>query len=288
MLSKPISSSLTRASRRASDRFKALTALALVLGVCTSAHAQNAMLVLPDVCDDPAGVFDYQWVKEKFGTGGLFVMQAGGGIDRIQTDVHDRGFADYQSLYVAAHGSKSNTIGGMSHAKFVQHFKAAHALAPDNVEFAVCYAARAPDSLLKQMNTAYGDKIDRLSGGVVGCALTGNGDRSLENADYRIYAEHSDPARYDKIIDNITAKWSGNYPGRAVSYKNYCKSQLVPFSAAGMKGFFDTVYQQFSTSQGLPKDSTNYLELVALNEKGQPLTVCGANPDGDGKSVPCP
>src|SRR5262245_45028746 len=53
----------------------ALASLALVVAAPLSARAQ-CVLLLPDVCDDPSEVFDYQWAVQKRHATSVFVMLA--------------------------------------------------------------------------------------------------------------------------------------------------------------------------------------------------------------------
>lgn len=276
--------SASRRSRRGAAI--ALAAACLMSGVLPAgdARAQNAVLITPDACDDPAAVFDYRWAKEKFGADSLFMMLQDGSIHHFAGPSRD--FDDFRHVYVAAHGG-ADSIGGIGYADFVRAFKAGHDAAPRSVVFAVCGAGKGPDSLLKMLNTAYGDDIFRLAGGVTGCALTGNGSQDLALADYRIYVTRSDDARYNRIVDNITRKWSGPYPSSASSYRAFCRSRLQPFDAGALRDFVGVVHREFSQQAVDPLDSTNYLELVSLNKGGDPLALCGANPEGAGP-VPCP
>jgi hypothetical protein len=140
---------------------------------------------------------------------------------------------------------------------------------------------------VKQVDDEYGGGVNRLTGAVAACALTGNGGMNLAVAGYRVRVQRSDAARYQQVIKNIMAKWEGQFRQSGMSYTEYCRSALEPFNAGRLRSFIETVFAEFSQSSGDPATSTNYLELVALNTGGEPLTVCGQDPAGAG-SVPCP
>jgi hypothetical protein len=262
----------------------AAVVIVIALLAPAAAGAKTATLVLEDVCEDPSNVFDYQWASVRFGATTLYLMARDGTVRLVSTTGGDiNGFED---LYVFAHGG-GGTIGGMAYAAFVAALEDAHPAIPNSVSFGVCASAVPPNSLLKRVNDEYGENVNRLEGGVVACALTGNGSRDLSTASYRIRVVRSNQRLYDQILDNIVVKFAGNYPGTAVSYAQYCRSALAPFNAARLRDFIATVLREFSRVSGDPETSTNYLDLVALNTNGDPLTVCGQDPTGTGP-VACP
>lgn len=248
------------------------------------AGAAAATLVMEDVCDDPAGTFDARWATVRFAASALYFMAGDGTVRRVSDGGGD--FNGHEDLYAFAHGG-GGTIGGMTYAAFVNGLETAHPAIPNSTFFGVCHSAVGPDSLLKQVNDEYGENVNRLEGGVVACALTGNGSRDLATASYRIRVDHADDKLYATILDNIVTKWAGSYPGTSMSYAQYCQSALAPFDAARLRGFMTTVLHEFSQDSGDPSTSTNYLDLVALNIDGEPLTVCGQDPTGQGP-VACP
>ncbi len=248
--------------------------------------AGKATLVRPDICEDPSQVFDYEWTKAKYGSNTLFYMDAAGTVSAVTDGAS--AFDTYDTIYVAAHGGTA-TIGGSTYDNFISYFSAAHASVPKEVFFAVCGAGKGPDNLLKKISAKYGGNINKLIGGVASCALTGNGDKTLANAEYRIFVGNSDPVAYEEIIKNITAKWAGNFPGSTDSYETVCKARIVPFDRAKVKGFVDTVFVEFSKDpvSGKIEDSSNYHDLIKLNMDSRGMTVCGKDPDGAGV-VACP
>lgn len=261
----------------------ALAGLALAVAAPLPVGAQ-AVLLLPDVCDDPSEVFDYQWAAQKRHATSVFVMLADRSVNFVSGSSQD--FNSFSDLYVAAHGGAS-TIGTITYDDFATGLKAAHNSTPNLVFFAVCSSAVGPNSLLNRVNGKYGDNVNRLEGGTSGCALTGNGQADLTQADYRVAAKKSNLPRYETIRDNIMAKWKGNHPSSPRrNYRQQCLNLLAPFSANGMSAFLRDVYHDFSQPDS-SDDSTNYLELVAINKKGDPMAVCGANPSGGGRE-PCP
>lgn len=273
--------------KRLSVLFCMVALFTVVMGGASAALASVVTLVLPDLSADPAAVFDYEWSVAKHKSEALFYMKSDGSIVEItNTGIK---FKNAETIYVAAHGG-NDYVGGFSYGNFVTYFEAAHAAIPDEVFFAVCASGNGPDSLLKQLNTEYGGNINTLSGGVVACALTGNGDPSLASAEYRIRVTPSDPILYNKIQDNIMHKWDNAYPGSLNDYKTVGDSYANPFNQANMESFVNTVYAQFSQApqSGIPDDSTNYLDLIRLNTGGDPMTVCGASPGGSAVAVPCP
>ncbi|ADZ69216.1 hypothetical protein [Polymorphum gilvum] len=263
------------------------TCLALVLSILpAAAGAQTATLVMADLCEDPSAAFDWEWSRVKHGSAALYFMKADGSVAAI-TDT-PAAFDGFPTLYIAAHGGQ-DVIDGFNHDTFAANLKAAHPATPTEVFFAVCGSGAGPDSLLKKTNAQYADAIRKLSGGVTGCALVGNGSTDLANADYLIDVTHSDDQLYQDIIDNIEQKWSGPYPASVQSYAEVCNVRTDPFDRASVEDFVNTVLQEFSqpAPQGHPEESTNYLDLVAVNDGGNPLTICGADPAGGG-AVPCP
>ncbi len=92
----PLASSSRRRRRGATI---ALAAACLMSGFLPSedARGQNAVLLTPDACDDPAAVFDYRWAKEKFGADSLFMMLQDGSIHHFAGPV--RGFDDFRHVY---------------------------------------------------------------------------------------------------------------------------------------------------------------------------------------------
>ncbi len=246
-------------------------------------RADPATLILPDVCDDPAAVFDHQWAKDKFGASDLFFMANDGSVVRVSEG--DGDFNSYEDLYVFAHGA-SNSIGGMTYANFVGWLKTAHSEIPKSVFFGVCGSATKPNSLLEKTYDIYDKKVDTLTGSDGACALTGDGDRDLRNAEYHVgvvRANKEDQKEYSQIIKNIDAKWNGVvYPGTTKVYKIYCQAVLTNFDAGTLRAFMATVKTQFSQPNTDPKASTDYLELVVLNTDGQELSSCGQDPTGGG------
>lgn len=249
----------------------------------------QAMIVMKDVCDDPAATFDYQWARINHDVTAAFLMQPGGSIEPVE-NADPRGLAAYPRIFVAAHGG-DNTLSGMPYDEFAENLHKARAATPQLTYFAVCGAGKGPASLLKRVNDRYCGGIAELQGGVTRCALTGNGKAALAGAQYRIEAEKSDPARHALIQKNIIYKWENdNYPGQQLSYKNVCKKLIKasPFQGEPLAEFMSTVYHEFTRPAVDPKRSTNYLELIAINQNGQPLTQCGADPTGNGVKVACP
>lgn len=279
-------------ARRPSRGFAGF-ALALGLGLgllCHGdAHAQ-AVLLMPDVCDDPAATFDARWAQARPANPATttYLMQSNGTVQWVAGP--EPGFETFAHLYIAAHGNLT-MIDGMTHGDFATRLLAAHPVTPQTVTFAVCKAAAGPDSLVKQVNDKYAGGIARLEGGVDNCRLVGNGDQNLANAQYRINAGSADAALGGTIQDNIMDRWGLAYPGSAANYSDFCEAIIdvtTPFDAAQMRGFLATVYTQFTQVAAVPIDSSNYLELVALNTGGDPLLACGADPAGDGVAVACP
>ncbi|MBL4615844.1 MAG: hypothetical protein JKY27_13370 [Magnetovibrio sp.] len=251
------------------------------------AFAASATLVMPDLCDDPSAVFDHEWATAKNQSEALFYMQADGTISAVTANAG--AFNNYDTVYVAGHGG-DDFVGGFTFAEFSDNFEAAHNNLPDEVFFAVCSAANGPNSLLKALNDQYGGNINTLYGGVSACALVGYGDPTLANAEYLINVTQSDANLYATIIDNITQKWAGAYPQSQNTYNQVCQARVDPFDQGEVDDFVDTVYTQFSQppQSGNDEDSTNYLDLVSLNNGGDALFVCGASPNGSTVEVPCP
>jgi hypothetical protein len=247
----------------------------------------QAVVLLPDVCGDPSNTFDYRWAQERHDAESVFLMQEDGTVTLVDGEAPE-GFNGFSVLYVAAHGGE-DTIGGLSYDTFAEKLKEAHASVPKGITFAVCGSAKGPDSLLKKVNGKYGDDIDSLQGGVTGCALTGNGNPSLEDAEYRIEAEQSDAPLYHTIVGNIEKKWSEKYPESEQNYEEHCKAIVDhhPLDAEAMRNFLTVVTREFSEPAEEPEKSTDYHELVKLNKDGKPLSECGKDPAGKGP-VPCP
>lgn len=267
-----------------------LAGVGLFLGALAPRVAEaQAMIVMSDLCEDPAAVFDYQWARANHGVGAAFLMRDDGSVAPIE-GAAPQGLPAYPQLYVAAHGGP-NQISHMSNDRFAAALRRVRPATPQSVFFAVCGAGAGPDSLLKKLNASYCDGISRLNGGVVACALAGNGQASLVGAQYNIHVRQSDEALYDKIVDNIEAKWRGDYPGqRGRSYAQVCQGLIAAdgYNPAALAGFMSTVYDQFRQPSVDPQHSTNYLDLVKLNVGGQPLTLCGADPSGNGRPTACP
>jgi len=267
-----------------------LAGVGLALGALAPRTADaQAMIVMSDLCEDPAAVFDYQWARANHGVAAAFLMRDNGTVAPIE-GAAQQGLPAYPQLYVAAHGGP-NLISHMSHDQFAAALRRAHPATPQSVFFAVCSAGKGPDSLLKKLNGAYCDGISRLNGGVVACALTGNGQASLVGAQYNIHVRQSDDALYEKTLDNIEAKWRGDYPGqRGRSYAQVCQGLIRAdgYDPAALAEFMTTVYDQFRQPSVDPQRSTNYLDLVKLNVGGQPLAICGADPTGNGRPTACP
>lgn len=267
-----------------------LASACLALGAFAPRAADaQAMIVMSDMCDDPAAVFDYQWSRANHGVTAAFLMRDDGSVAPIE-GADARGLPAYPRLFVAAHGN-INRISNMTHDAFATALRAARPATPHSVFFAVCTAGAGPNSLLKKVNTAYCGGISHLDGGVVGCALTGNGNASLVGAKYNIYVEQSDETLYDKIVSNITAKWKSDYPGQhGRNYAQVCQGLIAArgYNADALKQFMATVYSEFQQKAVDPLHSTNYLDLIRLNEGGRPLASCGADPTGNGRPTPCP
>jgi len=267
-----------------------LAGAGLALGALAPRAADaQAMIVMSDLCEDPAAVFDYQWARANHGVRAAFLMRDDGSVAPIE-GAAPQGLPVYPQLFVAAHGG-TNVISHMSHDQFATALRRARPATPQSVFFAVCGSGAGPDSLLKKLNDSYCGGISRLDGGVVACALTGNGQASLVGAQYNIRVRQSDSALYDKILDNIEAKWSGDYPGqRGRSYAQVCQGLTATrgYDPAALAGFMGTVYDQFRQPSADPQRSTNYLDLVKLNTGGQPLANCGADPTGNGRPAACP
>lgn len=266
-------------------RPRRFASIALAAGLALSAlwspaNAQ-AILLLPDVCDDPAATFDARWAQARHGATTTYLMQANGTVQHVD-GAQPNGFDGFNRLYIASHGG-AGTIDGMSHANFAAHLHAAHASTPDTVVFAVCSAAAGPNGLLKQVNDRYGGQVRRLEGGTTGCRLTGNGNQNLAVAEYRTNAGTSNAQLNATIVGNIVAKWGQPYPGSPHSYAAVCNAVVgnAAFNPAAMRAFLATVYAQFTQPAPplAPNQSTNYLQLVGLNTGGNPLSVCGANPN---------
>ncbi|QWP79127.1 hypothetical protein J5226_12375 [Lysobacter sp. K5869] len=267
-----------------------LASACLALGTLAPRAADaQAMIVMSDMCDDPAAVFDYQWSRANHGVTAAFLMRDDGSVAPIE-GADARGLPAYPQLFVAAHGA-SNSISKMTHDAFAIALRAARPATPHSVFFAVCSSGAGPNSLLKKVNTAYCNGISRLDGGVVGCALTGNGKASLVGAQYNIYVERSDETLYDTIVRNIIAKWKTDYPGqRGRNYAQVCQGLIATrgYDAEALRRFMATVYSEFQQKAVDPEHSTNYLDLVGLNEGGRPLASCGADPTGNGRPTACP
>lgn len=278
--------SISRLSTRARLTVGAVALSASMLASATAWAVGTATIVMADLCEDPAAVFDYEWSKVKYGSSALFFMQTNGTVSAVTTGAN--AFDTYDTVYVVAHGD-TTMIDGFTHVDFVTHFKAAHASTPTELFFAVCESGRGPDSLLKRINTEYGDDINKLSGGVTDCTLTGNGDATLASAEYRFSTKQSDQPLYGQIYANIITKWAAAYPRSIGNYEAVCEAQTDPFNQATTLQFVDTVYAEFSTApaSGIPADSTNYLDLIKLNINGDPMAVCGKDPIGTGV-VACP
>ena len=279
---------MDHASRAAGALAAALGLLATALLTTASpAHADTATLVMKDVCEDPAAAFDYEWSRVKHGSSALFFMASDGTVSKVTADADD--FDSYDTLYVAAHGGSDN-IGGMSHGDFATNLKAAHDTEPAEMFFAVCSAAKGDNSLLKKVNAEYDDAIKKLSGGESACALVGDGSTNLNDADYLIDVGKSDGDLYDTVLDNIVTKWGQAFPDSEDSYQTVCEGRINPFNRANVEAFVTTALEQFSQDpeSGDPEDSENYLDLVKLNDSGNALTVCGADPENDGEAVDCP
>lgn len=247
-------------------------------------RAASATLIFEDVCGDPSNIFDHQWATVNFGAADLYFMAGDGSVVRVSQGGGD--IKNYEDLYVFAHGGADN-IGGMTYANFVGGLETAHPAIPNSIFFGVCYSAAGPDSLLKQVNDEYGQNVNKLTGSNGACALTGNGNRDLNNAVYRVgavRANQQDQNEYNQIIGNIVAAWNGVvYPGTGVTYAAYCRAALAPFNAGTLRAFMATVVTEFSHVN----TNTDYLRLVALNTGGQALVSCGQDPANTGV-VPCP
>lgn len=249
----------------------------------------QAMIVMEDVCDDPAATFDYQWARINHDVTAAFLMDDDGAIVPVE-NADPRGLPAYPRIYVAAHGSDHQTLSGMPYDKFAEALHKARGATPQLTYFAVCGAGKGPGSLLKRVNGRYCDGIAELQGGVTGCALTGNGTAALAGAQYRIETRKSDAERYKRVLNNIYDKWDDAYPGQKLSYKQVCEKLIAarPFQPAALADFMSTVYHEFTRPAVDPARSTNYLELIAINHDGKPLTQCGADPTGNGVKVACP
>lgn len=278
--------SISGLSARARLTVGAVALSASMLASATAWAAGTATIVMPDLCDDPAAVFDYEWSKAKHGSSALFYMDATGTVSEI-TAVGNA-LDTYDKVYVAAHGG-ATTVGGVLYDNFVTYLKAAHASTPTEIFLAVCGSGKGPDSLLKKISTKYGDDITKLSGGITDCALTGNGDATLANAEYRVSTAQSDPTLYGKVIVNIETKWAADYPGSLITYNAECKARTAPFDQATTLQFVNKVFAEFSTApiSGIADESTNYLDLIKLNKDGNAMAACGKNPSGTGV-VACP
>ncbi|MDJ0824036.1 MAG: hypothetical protein QNJ16_00900 [Rhodobacter sp.] len=269
------------------SRWAGVMAAILVLAApLQPARADTATLLLSDMCGDPSNIFDWEWSRVANESTTLFYLADDGTVSAISDGAN--ALDTFDTLYTAAHGG-GGEISDIPNADFAQFLHDAHASTPSEMFFAVCAAAVGPDSLLKATNDAYDDDIPKLTGGVAGCALVGDGDMDLANAVYLINVTHSDDERFDRIQTNIEDKWAGNYPESEQSYREVCQARLEPFNRANVLDFVDTVLVEFSqpAPPGHPDQSTNYLDLVALNNGGDALFVCGANPAGAG-AVPCP
>lgn len=274
-----------RRRRFASTTLAAGLALSALWG---QANAQ-AVLLLPDVCRDPAATFNARWAQARHGATTTYLMLANGTVRHVD-GLQPNGFNGFTRLIVASHGG-AGTIGGMSHTNFAARLHAAHATPPESVVFAVCSAAAGPNSLLKRVNDSYGGQILRLEGSTTTCRLTGNGSQNLAVAEYRPHTGTSNAQLNTTIVANIGTKWGQPYPGTAQSYHEACTAILdaAVFDPATMRTFLATVYTQFTqpAPPNAPNQSTNYLQLVGLNTGGNALSVCGANPNLTG-AVPCP
>ncbi|MBL4615846.1 MAG: hypothetical protein JKY27_13380 [Magnetovibrio sp.] len=263
----------------------AVVIAAFSLGIPSSGAAQTATLVMTDLCDDPSAAFDYEWSKDKHSSEALFFMDILGKIFAVTDNAAS--FDSYKSIYVAAHGG-GDSLSGMKYDEFMDNFKLEHPSTPTEIFFAVCKSAAEPDSLLKQINSKYGNNINKLSGGVTGCALTYHGDPTLKNAEYKINTKPVSEPVFNSINQNLTARWNNNYPSSHQNYQQSCNKRTFPFVKDDVDGFVETVLLNFSFSTtGEGAQSNSYLDLIKNSEGGDPLSVCGKNPYGTGV-VACP
>ena len=276
---------LPRVPRGRSGFVLGLVLIVAALVAPDEGRAASATLIMPDVCGDPAAVFDHQWATVNFNASDLYYMAGDGSVVKVSQEGGD--FKNYEDLYVFAHGDGVK-IGGMTYANFVGGLETVHPSPPKSIFFGVCYSATGSKTLLKQTNDKYNGKVNKLTGSNGACALTGNGSRDLSKANYRVGAVPSNQVTYDQVLDNIIAKWNGQvYPGTAMTYAAYCQAALAPFNAGTLRAFMATVVTQFSQVDIDPQTSTDYLALVALNTGGQALFSCGQDPTGTGVVI-CP
>lgn len=279
-------------------RAHARAALSLWMSICLAlsmvpqaASAASATLIMDDVCDDPAAVFDHRWAQLTRQSTGLFLMRNDRSVAHVSGNPAQ--LSGYDRITVVAHGGPDE-IGsrGVTYNQFANGLRAAHPAAPDEVFFVTCFAGKGPDSLLKRVNAGYAGAVRRLTGGVSACRLVGNGDPSLANASYRINVTESDPPQSARIQANIMARWDARYPhqpqGSDASYAQFCNAIVgaAPgqFDPNRLSAFMTQVYTDFTQVSQPP---SNYLDLVRLNTGGDAPTVCGADPGGTGR-VECP
>lgn len=235
----------------------------------TGARADTATLLLQDICDDPSQVFNYKWEQKAHGSSALFYMDAtlAGRVSAVWPS--EGLFDEYTTIYVGGHGSEVRTIAGIPHVTFVGNFASAHPAVPDKVFFTTCFSAKEPNSLLRELNTAYGGNVNTLMGAVKGCRLVFNGDGNgnLANATYRYAVGTTNPLARKGIEDAIMAKWSEEKQSEGSSWQNACEQIIAKSDWVGLNGFVSDVDQEFSKL---------YLELIGLNEGGTEFEVCGA------------
>lgn len=277
---------------------------ALALCVSLFAHATlgiagTATLIMPDTCQDPVSSFNYQWSVDKFGSSALFYMDGTGAVSELSTTGKTLGDADFDTVYIVAHGS-STDIGGIVNGTFATKLKSAYTGTPSELFFAACCSAdnsSSSGSLLKQVSAAFSDNINKLSGGKSNASLTDNGTPVLQKAVFKDAVTRTQSVLWKQIVANVRKKWAGTdtagttFPSTSHSYEAECKAHTTgTFSKSGILNLIAKVNSNFATSPGSStpaSTSTNYFDLIMLNDGGSAMTECGKNPTGAGV-VACP
>jgi len=279
---------------------------ALALSTSMVAHAAlgiagTATLIMSDTCDNPVSSFNYQWTVDKHGSSALFYMHKNGDVSELTSTGKTFGAIEFDTVYVVAHGNLTGTeVGGISNGTFATKLKSAYTGTPTELFFATCYSAKASSgsgSLLKQVSNTFGNNIDKLSG-TKGCAsLTYNDLPVLQKAIFKDAVTRSKQSVFDDIVNHITNMWDGTdknstkFPSETHSYKKECEERTTAnFNKGKILNFIAEVNSNFASSppNNQPKDtSTNYFDLIILNDSSSPMTECGKNPTGNG-TIACP
>lgn len=226
------------------------------------AAAQTAALVFEDVCEDPSATFDVFWGRAVHGAADLFLFRSDDSIVPVQAE---QGFDAQQTLLVIAHGSPEE-VDGIPKQRVAAAIAAAHPDVPGAVHFLSCSAAEGENTVLRQLNDRYDGAVPLLTGATSSCALTGNGNRDLAAAVYCGSPQPSDPERYDTVQEAIMAAWGSE------GFASGCATILAG-ELAGLPAFMERAYERFSQEGA----DTDYLELIALNQGGDPPLECGTS-----------